>query len=32
MPYVTISKENFHDIERCYKDWGSGEPVVCSHG
>lgn len=32
MSHVTVGTENGADIQIYYKDWGSGQPIVFSHG
>lgn len=32
MSYITVGEENNEAIQLFYKDWGSGQPIVFSHG
>jgi non-heme chloroperoxidase len=32
MPYITVGKETSGDIDLFYNDWGTGQPIVFSHG
>jgi non-heme chloroperoxidase len=32
MPYVNVGKDKSDDVRLFYNDWGSGQPIVFSHG
>ncbi len=32
MPYINVGKDGSERVDLYYKDWGSGQPIVFSHG